>query len=285
MNSANSPGRGLTAYRVRSALVVASLIDHGGSAAIDARQSYHYLTLQGGYPPNQLQEGEALLRQLQLVDERDGNLYAAEGLRVLAHTDKDTGIAVLLLRALQFDVADVDSLREAAEGLIADPARRESLLVTLGRRYLPQGNRELGEAGEELVVSVARSQLVTLGREDLAARVCRVSLASDQLGYDITAPRLTGAMRLLEVKTCRSACEATVGFFLSRNEADTGLRFRDWALVICKTDEGRELQIVGWCAGWSLRPYLPTDGAQSEWTQARLTIPTTLLIPGLPDPA
>ncbi len=39
-----------------------------------------------------------------------------------------------------------------------------------------------------------------MGRSDLARDVRRVSLLSDQLGYDVNAPRVAGPPRLLEVK-------------------------------------------------------------------------------------
>ena len=64
--------------------------------------------------------------------------------------------------------------------------------------------------GEDLVVDAARAELQQLGHADLACSLCRVSLTSDQLGYDVTAPRVGGPPRLLEVKTSTAAHVHTI---------------------------------------------------------------------------
>ena len=76
--------------------------------------------------------------------------------------------------------------------------------------------------------------------------VRHLSLESDQLGYDVSAPRIGGPSRLIEVKATTVPAE-TIAVYLSRNEAETGLRYPDWSLVVCSvTDAGgaREGEIV-----------------------------------------
>lgn len=276
-------GRSISSYRVESALIAASVIDQRGSRARDARQSYHYITAEARYPAAQLREGEGLLRQLGLLVEEAGELYPTEALKLLAEVPVEIGASALLMRAAEVFGLHGSALQAAASELIQDATRREAFLLAVARRFDPKAQRELGEQGEELVVSRARLQLRELGRDDLARRVHRVSLVSDQLGYDVTAPRLDGTVQLLEVKTFLSTADDTAHFYLSRNEADTGLRFREWVLIACTVPSEGEASVVGWCSGASLRPYLPLDGSLSTWRNAHLTIPKTLLVRGFPD--
>ena len=71
---------------------------------------------------------------------------------------------------------------------------------------------------------------------------------------------------------------------LGRIEAETGLRYRDWALVICViTDrETREGEIVGWQTGSFLAPKLPVDSPGGRWESAAITVDCAELIPSLP---
>ena len=130
----------------------------------------------------------------------------------------------------------------------------------------------------------ARAELRGMGRSDLARDVRRVSMPSDQLGYDVNAPRITGPPRLLEVKAATSnAVHSSVTVHLSRNEADTGATFPDWALVVCVVDnvDQRLGRIAGWCAANVLGDLLPHDGAVGRWDQASVEISLQRLLPGL----
>ena len=107
-------------------------------------------------------------------------------------------------------------------------------MIGLARRFDETLQRLVGDIGEEIVVNAARSELRAMGRPELAREVRRVSLLSDQLGYDVSAPRVSGRPRLLEVKaTTAELVGPSVNAHLSRNEADTGAALADWALVIC----------------------------------------------------
>ncbi|HEX7197788.1 MAG TPA: DUF3883 domain-containing protein, partial [Candidatus Limnocylindria bacterium] len=181
-------------------------------------------------------------------------------------------------------VGGFDEAEAAVGELVEDPARREELLLALGRRFDDAARREVGAAGEDLVVAHARAELASLGYPDLARNVRRVSLVSDQLGYDVAAPRVSGGDRLLEVK-------ATTGnrgeIFLSRNEATVGLRLKDWALVVCAVDDvdARTGSVLGWCRGTDLRPLLPTDAPGGSWQSVAIELDRLPLQAGLPRPA
>ena len=90
----------------------------------------------------------------------------------------------------------------------------------------------------------AREELTDLGLEDLAAGVRCLSEISDQLGYDVVAPRL-GGKRRLEVKTSARQGDGLFHFYISRSEIDVGLRDEDWALVACHMQDGGAIEPGG----------------------------------------
>lgn len=81
-------------------------------------------------------------------------------------------------------------------------------------------NKKLGDRGEKIVKDFEVKRLENLNKHDLAELVDRVSLKSDNLGFDILSFEEDGAERYIEVKATRS----TVGdanFFLTINELKT----------------------------------------------------------------
>jgi Domain of unknown function (DUF3883) len=279
-------------HLARAALHAASTIDRGGSPIGDVRDSYWHRATGGYFPEPDLQRGERLLVDCGLVVEREGRLVPTSELDALLDGTVEDGLELLAARAIT--ATSIDPLTrfgpesdaaDALEALIPDLARREALLLALGRRFNDEHRRMLGEIGEEIVTAEARYELEQLGYPDLARAVRRVSLESDQLGYDVSAPRVSGVRRLLEVKATTMETGTMVSVHLSRNEVDVGERYAsEWALVICHiTDvEARVGQIVGWCTRYELAVLLPTDVAGGSWEQARLDIPTSLLTARMP---
>lgn len=280
-----------SAHLIRAALRSASLIDAYGSRVLAAKSAYVLYPSDAMYPPNDLRLGERLLLDCGLLLEKDGYLHPTEQIDELLALGEEEGIAIVFERALlavppsmlTFDTdEDVpEGTRALAEELIPDAERREALLLALGRKHDDASRRALGLRGEEFVVDRARHELIELGRRDLASQVRRLSEFSDDLGYDIVAPRIHGKRRL-EVKTSGRSGEGLVRFFLSRNEFDWGLRDVDWALVVCRVGADDEIDLVGWCRAPALEPYLPADGEGSRWTSSEVEIPLTLFEPGLP---
>lgn len=275
-----------TAHAIAAALHVAAIIDPRGSTVGDAFESYWHHATGGSFPPDDLKRGEALLLSAGLVTEQDGILYPTEDLRTLLDGTAEDATLVLTWRALAAmpsapsNVSDHD-----LAALVPDPDRREEFLIALGRTFDDTMRRELGAAGEELVVAEARQQLEGLGYPQLAREVRRVSLLSDQLGYDISAPRIHAPRRLLEVKAT-STDEDTIAVALSRNEAETAQRLRDWYLVVCRVESTTPLagHIVGWARYDSFETLLPVDSAGGRWQQAEIRLRGADLIPGLPRP-
>jgi hypothetical protein len=98
-----------------------------------------------------------------------------------------------------------------------DPA----MVALIARKYdvaeRDARNRELGQAGEELILMHEQRTLRAIGRRDLADRVTWVSrIDGDGAGYDIASFEPEGAARLIEVKTT-NGWERTP-FHITRNE-------------------------------------------------------------------
>ena len=114
---------------------------------------------------------------------------------------------------------------------ILDPDRA----IALARRFDPAEadarDRELGRAGEALVLRFERHRLRRAGRDDLAQRVRWTSdLDGDGTGYDIASFTPEGGPRLVEVKTTNGWERSA--FHISRNELEVANDNRDsWRLV------------------------------------------------------
>ena len=92
-------------------------------------------------------------------------------------------------------------------------------------------NRELGQAGEELVFEHERRLLTDAGHPELAKRVRWVSEEEgDGAGYDIASFSRAGGSRLIEVKTTNGWDRTP--FYISPNELEVAEQRRDeWRLL------------------------------------------------------
>jgi hypothetical protein len=279
-----------TGHLVSAALHVAAVIGDRARAQ-DAAESYWQRATGGVFAPDDLAAGEGLLIELGLLIKRDEILVPAPELtELLAGTSEDAVTALGVRSASRMVDAGLgrEEIERQADALMADAQQREELLVALGRCFDDAERRRIGAIGEELVVSAARDELRALGRLDLARAVRRVSLLSDELGYDVSAPRIDGTVRRLEVKATVTKPEGeTLRIYLSRNEADVGNRMAEWALVICAVEDlpRRPARILGWCGREQLEPHLPRDVDEGRWEQARVELAPAVLLPGLPSAA
>ncbi len=83
---------------------------------------------------------------------------------------------------------------------------------------IDEKNRNLGLAGEELVIAYERQYLISIGLADLADNIEHVAKKDDYAGYDVKSFYENGTEKFIEVKTT----EKTIGtaFFISRNEVE-----------------------------------------------------------------
>lgn len=126
-----------------------------------------------------------------------------------------------------------------APDLAKGVSKKGRVMDELVRRFDPVErdlrNRELGLAGEKLVVDHERLRLQEAGRGDLAGMVRHVSVeVGDGLGYDIESFTLDGGRREIEVKTTRGT--AWTPFFMSRNERIVSERRKE-TYRICRVHE------------------------------------------------
>lgn len=271
---------------MRAAIRAASVIDSHGSPIPSAEAAFLLYPSDGLFPPQDLRLGERLLVDCGLLAITDDHLVPTYDLKTLAGLAEPDATAVVFELAVRRSLGVASTpvnpqIEAAATALIPDPERREALLIAMARRHDETVRAVLGARGEEFVASVARDELRTLGREDLADRVRRVSEMSDQLGYDVVAPRILG-MRRLEVKTSVATAAGLFRFYLSRAEYEVGLVDSEWALVGCQAEEAGTLSLAGWCRANSLDTYLPSDGQAGRWVSAELSVPLAVLKHGLP---
>lgn len=265
----------VTEHQIRSAIHVARLVDTHGNRTRAVRWAYERAITEGEHPAAHLRAGEAVLLRAGLLVERDEELFPAPGLAALAALDDELAYEIIAVAAGVSRPLPTDDLTES-EPRDATRDRSVADLLLLSA---------LGAAGEEHVVDACRNQLRELERPDLAEGVQRVSLISDALGYDVTAPKIVGQPRALEVKTQLGAAANSVRFFLTRNEFEVGRRTPTWALVACTATEPTPAActVVGWCRADALRPYLPLDH-HGRWTEALVVLPSAVLSEGVPDP-
>jgi hypothetical protein len=279
----------LTRHVARAALHVAAVLGHSSTPVLVARESYWRRATGGIFSVADLTLAEDALVTAGFLVRSDDVLMLTPLLVTLVDADEGDAVEVLAVALLEgaapADAAERVEMGVTLEGLVDDPARREALLLALERRWDDQHRREVGAIGEELVAAFASDELITLGHPDLARAVRRVSLVSDQLGYDVVAPRIAAPPRLLEVKATSSSSEALI--FLSRAEADAGSRFGAWALVVCAVQDvaNRTGEIVGWCQHAHLEHLLPTDVPGSHWQSVAIEVEHLVLQPGLPRPS
>lgn len=143
-------------------------------------------------------------------------LGASQKLLEVAAADADAPIVVPEVDDI-LAVLTVPPTRNANEPILREPPSRPSFAVNYLEREAR--NRSLGAAGEEFVLNFERARLIRSGQETLAGRIEHVSrLRGDAEGFDILSYEVSGAPRLIEVKTTKYGGDTP--FFVSRNEVN-----------------------------------------------------------------
>jgi hypothetical protein len=293
------PGEALpTRHQLRAALRVMRALDHPTTRLVDLRHAYLTLPSGGVFHVDDLIAGEALLAECGLVGRDADLLRVSSAFAAILDLPEDAALDMLILQVLAARApvwlaaaATDEQLRsefipdresDALARLVSDPEQREALLLAAHRTVDQQARTQIGEAGEELVVQEARNELGRLGRSDLAARVCRLSPVSDELGYDLRLPRLDGRAWRAEVKATQST-RSSLRLYLSRGEAEAARRLPDWVLVICHIPSNGPSEVIGWCSFRTLFCYLPRDQHQhGRWDSVQIRLAPGKLTAGLP---
>jgi hypothetical protein len=271
---------------------------HGADVKV-ARDSYLELPLGGRIGVAELRGAEEALQVIGLAALRDGRLIPDDRLVQACRLVEPEGCELLLalileveqplwLRTAAGDGEHVrseflpDGVEAALATIIEDPDRREAFLLARARKVNADERQRIGELGEIAVLEACRQQLTDAGAVALATEVQRVSMISDELGYDITAPRCDRSPRRIEVKTTRAA-GSIAPVIITRTEASVGSSDPAWMLLVVRLSDEESAQIVGWLDGQQITPHLPVNqGSTARWETASLRLPVTALIPGLP---
>lgn len=286
-----------SAHQLRSAIRAGAVIPAAGTPHETLQESYRILPSGGIFRIDDLVVGEGLLHTAGLIRTVEGVTVPEAGLRELVALPEKEACQLLLLaiiertRPLWLSAAtsngslESDFIPDSAErtlGEVLTSEERETLLLQLGRKFSDQDTGVTGAIAEEFLVAEFEAELKGLDRPELASRVCRVSQISDQLGYDITAPRFEGSDRRVEVKGTRSL-GSIVKFHLSRNEAERAERDPHWLLVVCRVLPDDSAATVGWLPGQALLDLFPSDSHQdSRWESVLIQMSEADFHAGIP---
>ena len=276
------------------------LIGDSGISSDDLESSWGRLPLGGQLDFEELREALDRMSAIKLVANDNGllrtTLDSTEWL-----TSEDPEVDALLFQVLlnkedpiwlriatgaedQLAIALVpEDVDRVLGSLGLGPEAREAFLLAAGRKFDKDDTSAItGGIGEDFVVDLLRSELSTAGHPDLANQVRRVSLISDELGYDVTAPRLDGSSRRIEVKSS-TAVNRHFRFFLTANEWRVGTHDPDWSLVFVAVEE-QHPTLVGWAETKDLAEQMPRNqSALTLWTTTRVVVPLEDVRAGLPE--
>jgi len=166
----------------------------------------------------------------------------------------------LLENESKFSVKDADS--------VFSPINNIPKLQTLNHAVL----EKIGAAGEEFVLQTIRSIFLNVNRPDLVRLARRVSLISDEFGYDIEVTTPSGIGLNIEVKSSVEMPKDRVEFFMTRHESMVSRNLQNWYLVSCYlADIERPAgEIIGWIDSSILVDVWPFDSAVSYWKLSQI---------------
>lgn len=254
-------------YVANCATLAMSVIDLKGSLVDNVNHSYTKLSTNGVFTSSELALGGRLLIDVGLVVEENNFLYlsnVAKSLRIGEENHLKKVILNSAKRLLEneskFSVKDADS--------VFSPINNIPKLQTLNHAVL----EKIGAAGEEFVLQTIRSIFLNVNRPDLVRLARRVSLISDEFGYDIEVTTPSGIGLNIEVKSSVEMPKDRVEFFMTRHESMVSRNLQNWYLVSCYlADIERPAgEIIGWIDSSILVDVWPFDSAVSYWKLSQI---------------
>lgn len=280
--------------RLIAAFWVLRLIGESGESEYKVRESWVNLPIGGRVDMADLSSALSDLKQTGIIHERDGVLSAVPEALNACQADELDAARLLYFVILEAEMpiwvisgtgnGEVihtelipDQELNLLDQLFGTLEGRESFLLALARRFDAERQCQTGLLGEKFVLALCQAELEDAGRSDLIPKIQHVSLISDQLGYDIVAPSITGEPRRLEVKS--SIASGTLNrFFISRNELRVGLADPNWFLVLVRVGEPNEL--LGWLEASTILTYAPSDGLEDDLGAGRWEVAKIAILPG-----
>jgi len=287
-----------TSFELGAAYYVGTVLRANGTNVYAARSSYARISTGGMYSVEHFERAETWLWSCHLIEVVDDVIKPSSELLDIARLPHGEALELLLITTVErqrpvwvYAACEGPELATEAipdldwsiiSGVIEDPARREALLLALGRKFDAEETASIGADGEEYVVEQCRQALAALGRPELAQAVRRISAVSEQLGYNVVTPTTGGRPWRIEVKTTRSKA-AVVRTVLTRTAVRAGIADRRWILLICFQSKPGHHEVLGWCSASLLQSVLPKDVSRdAQWLSARVMLDRANLNEGLP---
>jgi hypothetical protein len=180
---------------------------HGNISAALIDSGFFYIQ---GYKP--FGNYQQLLREV--LEER---LFGNRALLALGKSEADRPIVVPEIEDILASFQDPPEPREPTS--VAREQSPEYFRKPQAINYLEReaNNRSLGDCGELFVIEFEKARLIHEGKEALAAKIEHTAkVKGDYAGFDILSFEVTGAERLIEVKTTKYG--KTTPFFATSNE-------------------------------------------------------------------
>ncbi len=259
--------RQVSDYVVNCAALAMSVIDSNGSPVDNVNHSYTRLSTNGIFTSNELITGGTLLIDVGLVVEENNFLHLSSLAKSLRdgeeHHLKQVIFASaqrLLENESKFFAKNLDSIFSPTSNIPKSQTINQAVL------------EKIGAIGEEIVLQTFRSIFLTKNRPDLARLVKRVSLISDEFGYDIEVVTPSGSSLKIEVKSSVEMPKDKVEFFITRHESVVSCNSQNWYLIFCfVSDVERSAgEVIGWIDNSTLVKAWPVDSAFSGWKLAEI---------------
>ena len=254
-------------YVANCATLAMSVIDSNGSLVDNVNNSYKRLSTNGIFTSNELVIGGRLLIDVGLVVEENNFLHLSSLAKSLRDGEEKHLKAVIFASAQRLIENESKFLAKNLDSVFS-PTSNIPKSQTINHAVL----EKIGAVGEEIVLQNIRSIFLNKNRSDLARLVKRVSLISDEFGYDIEVVTPGGTNLKIEVKSSVEMPKDKVEFFITRHESVVSCTAQNWYLIFCfVSDVERSVgEVIGWIDNSTLIKAWPVDSAFSGWKLAEI---------------
>ena len=254
-------------YVANCATLAMSVIDSNGSLVDNVNNSYKRLSTNGIFTSNELVIGGRLLIDVGLVVEENNFLHLSSLAKSLRDGEEKHLKAVIFASAQRLIENESKFLAKNLDSVFS-PTSNIPKSQTINHAVL----EKIGAVGEEIVLQNIRSIFLNKNRSDLARLVKRVSLISDEFGYDIEVVTPGGTNLKIEVKSSVEMPKDKVEFFITRHESVVSCTSQNWYLIFCfVSDVERSAgEVIGWVDNSTLVKAWPVDSAFSSWKLAEI---------------
>lgn len=254
-------------YVANCATLAMSVIDSNGSLVDNVNNSYKRLSTNGIFTSNELVIGGRLLIDVGLVVEENNFLHLSSLAKSLRDGEEKHLKAVIFASAQRLIENESKFLAKNLDSVFS-PTSNIPKSQTINHAVL----EKIGAVGEEIVLQNIRSIFLNKNRSDLARLVKRVSLISDEFGYDIEVVTPGGTNLKIEVKSSVEMPKDKVEFFITRHESVVSCNSQNWYLIFCFVSdvESSVGEVIGWIDNSTLIKAWPVDSAFSSWKLAEI---------------